>query len=279
MTILSVKETLDAASHRIERRDAETLLAHVLGCERAWLMAHPESPVEGESLARFEALVARRAAREPLQYLTGTQEFYGLPLRVTRDTLIPRAETERLVEAVLLWAAQAADPAHSERVLRIADVGTGTGAIAIALATHLAGAAFVATDISAGALAVARENAAAHECSDRIDFVQGDLLVGLRGLDAVVSNPPYVPLADAAEMQHEVVAHEPHTALFAGGDGLDVYRRLIPAARESLREGGLLAMELGFGQRDALGVLLAGWNDLRFVDDYAGIPRVVLAVR
>jgi release factor glutamine methyltransferase len=212
-----------------------------------------------------------------VQYITGHQEFYGLDFRVTPHVLIPRPETEHLVETVLLWAMQF----HDERTLQIADVGTGSGAIAVALATHLAGARFTATDISEAALAVARQNARANGCEDRIQFRHGDLLCGAdaASFDAIVSNPPYIAAGDAATMQREVVEHEPHTALFAGDDGLEIYRRLIPAAYAALREEGLLALEIGHGQRDALAELLQGWNEVRFIDDYQGIPRIVLALR
>jgi release factor glutamine methyltransferase len=278
---MTIHKTLTAATSLLAgdnaRRDAETLLAHLLQRDRASLLAHPETELTSEQTSAFNTLIARRAAHEPLQYITGHQEFYNLDFRVTPDVLIPRPETEHLIEAVQLWAMQF----HDERTLHIADIGTGSGAIAIALATHLAGAAFIATDISEAALAIARENARTHACEDRIQFVRCDLLPGLpdeNRFDAIVSNPPYVPTSDASTMQPEVVDHEPHTALFAGGDGLDIYRRLIPAAHAALREQGLLALEIGHGQRDALAELLAGWNDVRFIDDYQGIPRIVLAL-
>jgi release factor glutamine methyltransferase len=206
-----------------------------------------------------------------LQYLTGVQEFFGLPLRVTPVTLIPRPETEHLVEAVLAWAHAQARP------LRILDVGTGTGAIAIALAKTLRNATVAACDLSTAALTVAEENARANEV--RVRFVGSDLLAAFAGesFDVIVSNPPYIPTGDAAEMQPEVRDFEPHSALFAGEDGLAIYRRLIVEARVALAESGLLAMEIGYGQRQAMQTLLAGWNDIRFIDDYAGIPRVVLA--
>jgi release factor glutamine methyltransferase len=247
------------------------------------MFAHPEEELDATQKEVFRDFIARRAAREPLQYLTGRQEFYGLPLRVTPDTLIPRPETELLVEAVLHWASS------RQPALRILDVGTGTGAIALALATHLDAAEIVASDLSAAALAVARDNAAELDASantgaGRVRFVQSDLLAALTpevdagGLfDIIVSNPPYVPAADAATMQPEVVDHEPHLALFAGDDGLEVYQRLIPQADAALRSGGLLAMEFGFGQKNALATLLDGWDDVRFLDDYAGIPRIALA--
>jgi release factor glutamine methyltransferase len=277
---MTLHTALAEASTQIARRDAETLLAHLLERDRAWVFAHPEAELDAEQKEAFRDLTARRAAHEPLQYLTGEQEFYGLPLRVTSDTLIPRPETELLVEAVLAWAALQVGP------LRILDVGTGTGAIALALATHLPTAEIVACDLSAAALAVARDNAERLDLAARVSFMQSDLLDALTpeidagGLfNAIVSNPPYVPSTDAATMQTEVVDHEPHLALFAGEDGLEVYRRLIPEAQAALRPGGLLAMEFGFGQREALEVLLEGWDDVHFLDDYAAIPRIALATR
>jgi release factor glutamine methyltransferase len=285
----------------LARRDAELLAAHVLACERAHLLAHPELALGEAQALELAALMNRRALGEPLQYLTGVQEFYGLPLAVSPAVLIPRPETELLVEHVLLWAAeQGAGSAESEPTLRIVDVGTGSGAIAIALATHLAGVEITALDASAAALAVARENARTHHVDSRIQFLRSDLLHVLEEqgaleksrsaehsarFDAIVANLPYVPHADAATLQLEVVAHEPHTALFAGdaatanADGLDLVRRLIAEAREHLRSGGLLALEFGFGQRNALAEALAGWHDVRFVDDYAGIARIALATR
>jgi release factor glutamine methyltransferase len=300
---MTLRDALNEASLSISRRDAETLLLHLLRelhpeTDRAWLLARPDAPLSDAHLNQLRALTARRAAQEPLQHLTGVQEFYGLALRVTPDTLIPRPETEHLVEAVLLWAAQL----HGKPTLRIADVGTGSGAIAIALAIHLAGAELIAIDNSAAALAIAEQNARAHGCVNRIRFVHADLLSAFAtetesnprregdalfasnaALDAVVSNPPYVALADAATMQPEVVGFEPHNALFAGGDGLAIYRRLIPQAHAALRPGGLLALEFGFGQREVLHALLSepthAWRNVRFLDDYAGIPRVALAER
>jgi release factor glutamine methyltransferase len=282
---MTLHTAIAEASTQITRRDAETLLAHLLSHDRAWVFAHPEAELDSDQIEAFRELTSRRAAHEPLQYLTGLQEFYGLPLRVTPDTLLPRPETELLVEAVLGWAST------QSKALRMLDVGTGTGAIALALATHLPAAEVVACDLSAAALAVARDNAeqldvAGHGGAARVSFVQSDLLDALTpeldagGLfDAIVSNPPYVPTADAATMQPEVVDHEPHLALFAGDDGLEVYRRLIPQAEAALHSGGLLALEFGFGQRDALSDLLDGWDDVRFLEDYAGIPRIALASR
>jgi release factor glutamine methyltransferase len=283
---MTLRDALLESSTRIARRDAETLLAHTLDRDRAWLLAHTDDDLSPQDLEALRALVDRRAAQEPLQHITGTQEFFGLNFRVTPDVLIPRPETEHLVEAVLNWApAQSglqpsiADAVVSRR-LRIVDVGTGSGAIAIALASVLDHASLTAIDISPAALAVARSNATQHHLAGRIRFLQGDLLTPVAGecpLDVVVSNPPYVALSDAQALAPEVRDHEPSLALYAGSDGLEIYRRLIPQALDLLRPGGLLALEIGFGQRQALADLLTGWKDVHFLDDYASIPRVVLA--
>jgi len=280
---MTLRDALLEASTSIARRDAETLLAHTLHRDRAWLLAHADDSIDPAQLQSFRSLVARRAAQEPLQYITGTQEFFGLPLRVTPAVLIPRPETEHLVEAVLDWA-------HSQpqsNPLHIADVGTGSGAIALALAQNLPHADITATDLSSAALAVARANAAQLGLASRIRFLEGDLLAALPAktppFDAIVSNPPYVPHTDAPTLAPEVRDHEPSLALYAGADGLSLYRRLIPQAFHALRPGGLLALEIGFGQRTALTHLLTNpdqpWQNIRFLDDYASIPRVALATR
>ncbi len=296
---MTIREAIHAASASIARRDAETLALHVLGRLRPWLLAHPEAALSPEDADRFAALVARRARFEPLQYLTEQQEFFGLGLEVTPDVLIPRPETELLVESVLNWARERERARAREQyrpqgsrggqpsgALRIVDVGTGSGAIALALAANLPEADITALDLSPAALAVAKANALRHHLQTRVDFRLSDLLLTseselLRAADwnVVVSNPPYVPYADAPEMQPEVRDFEPHLALFADEGGLAFYRRLIPQAETALRAGGLLALEIGFGQRIALTALLDGWKHLRFYDDLAGIPRVVLAER
>ncbi|MGI4827131.1 MAG: peptide chain release factor N(5)-glutamine methyltransferase [Janthinobacterium lividum] len=278
---LTAKSVIVQAASRVARRDAETLLLHVLGRDRAWLLAHPDALLTAAQDATFDALITRRAAREPLQYLTGYQEFYGLDLHVSPAVLIPRPETELLVEAVLDWA-QEPVPAS----LHLVDVGTGSGAIALALATHLASAEITALDLSLEALAVAQANAQRLGLAKRVRFLHSDLLDAVppnltsgHRVDAIVSNPPYVPQKDKPTLQPEVRDFEPHGALFAGDDGLAIYQRLIPEAFALLRPRGLLAMEFGFGQKADLATLLHSWENVRFLDDLAGIPRVVLATR
>jgi release factor glutamine methyltransferase len=280
-----LREALTEAATTIDRREAETLLAHLLSRDRPWLIAHSDTELSTTLLHDYRALIARRAAREPIQYLTAHQEFYGLDLRVTRDTLIPRPETELLVEAVLDWIA--ARPAL--RYPHILDIGTGTGAIALALASNLPTASLTATDLYPAPLAIAEQNAAHLGLTHRIAFLQSDLLASpivqsFAPFDIIVSNPPYVSLYEAATMPDEVLKHEPHTALFAGAQGLDIFRRLLPAAHAALKPEGLLALEFGFGQLDDLRTLFekpanGPWQDLTFLNDYARIPRIALATR
>ncbi|SEG21833.1 [protein release factor]-glutamine N5-methyltransferase [Bryocella elongata] len=282
---MNLRETLDEAARTITRRDAEVLAQHVLARDRAWLMAHPDAALEEPDLIRLRALVTRRAAEEPLQYLTGVQEFFGRPFEVSADVLIPRPETEQLVEAVLAWVR-----GRSLASPQILDVGAGSGAIAVTLALELPQAHVTAVDLSPAALRVARRNG--EQLGAGVRWLESNLLAALGpepdGFDIIASNPPYIPLSDKPTLAHEVLAHEPHLALFAGDDGLEVYRRLIPQAHHALRRHGLLAMEFGFGQREALRELFAAqtspagdalWSEPKFLDDYAGIPRVVLAER
>ena len=283
---MTVRQALAHAGETIDRRDAAVLLFHVLGRDRAWLHAHPDDALEPAATKAFLAAVAARGSGKPLQYITGHQEFFGLDLQLSPATLIPRPETEVLVEAVLEWARSLHPQPTPAHPLRIADVGTGSGAIALALAANLAHAAVHALDISPAVGPVVEANAARFGLRARVHFTESDLLAALepafhKGLrfDAVVSNPPYIPEGDRADLQPEVRDFEPETALFAGPDGLALYRRLIPAAAAFLRPAGLLAMEFGFGQRPALQQLLEGWNDVHFQDDLAGIPRVALALR
>jgi release factor glutamine methyltransferase len=258
------------------RRDAETLLLHILGKDRTWLMTHGDGELSVAEAGRFAALIERRYSGEPVQYIVGENEFYGLPFRVTDEVLIPRPETEHLVEKVIELAGRFPQA-------RIVDVGTGSGAIAIALAHALGNAQITGVDISAAALEVARENATLNGVADRIDFRKSDLLTEVAGgrFEIVASNPPYVPLADRDSLAVEVREHEPALALFAGLDGLSVYRRLIPAAHAALMPEGFLVMEIGFGQSHAVHALLAGagFEQVEFTADLQGIPRVACARR
>jgi release factor glutamine methyltransferase len=270
---LADDERLRVQAHR----DAELLFLHTLKISRVALLAHPGRELTAGEVAVYEDAVARRLRHEPIQYITGEQEFYGLLLRVTPAVLIPRPETEHLVEATLQLLPK-------DRSIKIVDVGTGSGAIAIALAVHLPNSEVIALDLSAEALAVAAANAREHKVADRIRFLQSDLLAGFagyeaagQGFDAIVSNPPYIPESDRANLHPEVRDHEPAGALFAGPEGLDLYRRLIPQAQIALKPNGLLALEIGYGQREALAALLRTWHDVSFVDDLQKIPRVALA--
>jgi release factor glutamine methyltransferase len=270
-----------AASEHIRdqaRRDAELLLLHILQIPRVTLLAHPTRELTAEQQTTYANTIRRRLNHEPIQYITGQQEFYGLLLHVSPAVLIPRPETELLVETILHLLPEDA---------RIVDVGTGSGAIAIALAVHLPNAEITALDISPEALTIAATNASEHNVSDRIHLHPSNLLSALRpneasvrscqGFDAIVSNPPYIPESDRASLHPQVREHEPAAALFAGSDGLDLYRRLIPQAYAVLKPNGLLALEIGHGQREALAALLQTWHKVSFVDDLQQIPRVVLA--
>ncbi len=258
------------------RRDAETLLLHLIGKSRAWLLTRLNEDFAGCTAIRYASLLERRLKGEPIQYITGETEFYGLPFRVTPDVLIPRPETEHLVEKV-------GELAPLFRKPRIVDVGTGSGAIAIALAHEWPSAIVTAVDTSEPALAVARENAERVGFASRIRFLHGDLLtpVACERFDIVVSNPPYVSSADRDSLAVEVREFEPAVALFASNDGLDIYRRLIPSAFAVLEAGGFIALEIGCGQEPAIRSLLvsAEFAQIEFVSDLQSIPRVAVARR
>jgi len=268
------------------RRDAETLLLRVIREDEpdvnlAWLIAHGYETLPARATSTFRAWVERRRAGEPIQYITGEAEFYGLTFRVNSAVLIPRPETEHLVEKVI----EIAGGLENHRIAkhRIADVGTGSGAIAVALASKLPAARIHATEISAAALAVARRNAEQNGVANRITFHEGGLLAPVAGklFDFVVSNPPYVPERDRSSLSIEVRDYEPTNALFAGVYGLDVYRRLIPAAFNALFHERYLVLEIGFGQQEAVGELLADarFENIEFTKDLQGISRVAVARR
>jgi release factor glutamine methyltransferase len=273
--LLQGAERLGSGPHGDRARaDAELLMMHVLQRNRAWVLAHPDAIPSRQQAGRFIELVERRYCGEPMQYITGESEFYGLPFAVTPDVLIPRPDTEHLVEKALELARQFQWP-------RIVDVGTGSGAIAVALAHHLQQAEITAIDLSETALQVARNNARKNAVDDRIHFLRGDLLAPVAGeqFDLVVSNPPYVPDTDRALIAVEVREYEPALALFAGEDGLDIDRRLIPAACGALVPGGYIALEMGFSQAEAIHALLSdsGFQNIEFTADLQGIPRVASA--
>jgi len=256
------------------RRDAELLLLRLIGRDQAFLLTHPDASLTEDQAAQYDKWLRRRAAHEPIQYILGKQEFFGLSFAVTPDVLIPRPETEHLVEALL------ARVPH-DKPLNIADIGTGSGAIAVSLAHSLPKARVTALDISEAALAVAQRNAETHQVAGRVRFLKSDLLSAVAGesFDAIVSNPPYVAEADRAALEPQVRDYEPASALFAGLSGLDNYERLIPQAQVALKPGGWLLMEIGQGQREALAQLLSGWTNVSFVNDLQGIPRVACAQR
>jgi release factor glutamine methyltransferase len=277
---------------------AELLLLHAIGHDRTWLYAHPEEIIPDADAQRFFALIARRAAGEPTQHLTGKQEFWGLELEVTPDVLIPRPETEHVIEVALDRLAlreirAGRPPKNAGAGLQIADIGTGSGCIAIALAKELPGAALYATDISRAALEVARRNAARHAVADRIRFIQCNLmadipLVGaiesarqLPSLDLIVSNPPYIGRRETPTLPREVRDHEPAVALFGGEEGYELYGDLIAQAAVHLKPGGILVLELGHDSLSAVQPLLdsADWTNVGVTNDLAGIPRVIAAER
>jgi release factor glutamine methyltransferase len=274
LTVAAAQFASDEQLRATAMRDAELILLHTLQIPRITLIAHPDDELSANQRTAYEDSIARRLHHEPIQYITGQQEFYGLTLKVTPAVLIPRPETEHLVEAVLKLL-----PANEP--LKIADIGTGSGAIAIALAAHLPQAAITALDISAEALAIATANAHEHQVADRIRFLQSDLLSALNPeaetFDAIVSNPPYVAEADRETLHPQVRDHEPATALFAGKTGLDIYRRLVPQAYSALKTNGLLALEIGHDQQDGVASLLQTWWNVSFINDLQQIPRVALA--
>lgn len=269
-------ELLDESDARIQnpRADSMLLLRHVLGIPQAQIHAYRERPLTGLQTESFNALIRQRQRGVPIQYLTGEQEFFGLPFHVNSSVLIPRPETEHLVEAAIARLREL--PAA-----RIADVGTGSGAIAVALAQALSTTEIVALDVSPAALSVAAQNAKANAVGERIRFVESDLLAAVAGerFDAIVSNPPYVAERERKELPKEVRDYEPALALFAGPTGLEIFPRLIAQAQLLLVAGGWLMMEIGHGQRDQVRALLENenWGSIEFVLDLQGIARVAVA--
>jgi release factor glutamine methyltransferase len=261
---------LEEAGIDTARLDAEVLLAHAYGSSRAALIAGLAS-ISDDAAEKFRAMIARRAVREPVAYIFGSKEFFSLDFEVTPAVLIPRPETETMVEAASTFLATHREP-------RILDIGTGSGAIAIAIAVNAPDARVIATDISKEALEVARRNAIRHRCADRIDFVATDLFPdGDSRFDLIVSNPPYVAEADFEDLAPETRLHEPRGALVSGKDGLDMHRRIAADSRSRLNAEGAVMVEIGAGQASSVEALFrrAGFSNIDAVRDLAGLERIV----
>jgi release factor glutamine methyltransferase len=286
----------ETASHTLA---AEVLLMHAINQDRAWLYSHPEGILDPAAAEKYCAFIARRAAGEPTQYITGKQEFWGLEFEVTPAVLIPRPETEHVMEVALARLGERGFKIHLDtgaprKILDVADIGTGSGCLAVALAYELPHAQIMATDISPAALEVARRNAARHTVPphnlvERIQFVETDLLPSLPAgnqsprFDLIVSNPPYIADSESASLQREVREHEPHRALFAGPTGVEVYARIIDEAERQLRDRGIIVVELGHNSAEPVRALFdatsSSWTNLSITMDLAGIPRVLAAER
>jgi release factor glutamine methyltransferase len=281
---MQLKHAVDAAYQLFVENDvpsprlnAELLMMFVLGRERAYLFAHPERELSGEEQTQYDEVIRERAGGCPTQYITGHQEFWGLDLLVSPAVLIPRPETEHVVETVL----ELVNGYHHDGParLRLLDVGTGSGCIALALASELPHAEIHACDISDEALEIARINAARLGMGGKVLFRKSDLLSVYAGekFDFVISNPPYVGEADADKVQKQVREFEPKIAVFSGQEGLEIYRNLVPQAQEHLREGGWFVAEIGFSEEAKVRDLLRGWSDGQVTADLQGIPRVIAA--
>lgn len=256
--------------------DAEVLARQVLGWDRARFLVDRNEKATSVFLLKYEPLVARRERREPVSYILGTREFWGLPFEVGPDVLIPRPETEFIVEEALALAGRDSRPV-------IVDVGTGSGCIAVSLAREIPGARIIATDVSKYALAVARRNAIRHEVAERITFVETSFLDGIEDtIDIIVSNPPYVPAVAQPALTPEVRDYEPAVAVFGGDDGLEGLRSVVEGAAKRLRPGGWLVMEFGCGQDDCVTDLVKGISGIDVVKirhDLQDIPRTVICQR
>ena len=273
--LTSAISSLTAANVPSPRMNAELLLMFTLGCDRAYLYGHPERELTDGEQSHYDQVLAERGRGVPAQYITGHQEFWGLDFIVTPAVLIPRPETEHVIETVLRL--EAGEDARPTRTLRLVDAGTGSGCIALALAKELPKAEIHATDISSPALEIARANAARLQLDGQVRFHETDLLQGLEpgSFDFVVSNPPYVGESEEDQVQLEVRKFEPRQAVFAGPTGLEVIARLIPQARETLKPGGWLVMEISGSIAGGVRRLLGGWDDVRVTNDLQGIQRVI----
>lgn len=277
---MTIAETLRRASQRLREAsipndlmDAQTLLASAMACDRTYLIINFNQAVPGEIRDKFDSLISRRTLGEPLQYITGHQEFFGLDFMVTPDVLIPRPETEIIIEETIRIAQQMklANPV-------VVDAGTGSGCIAVTLARELSGSTIFAVDLSFPALGVAQRNAIHNSTGDRIHFIAADMLdafIEKPFADFIISNPPYVPEREMPELQREVREWEPRTALTDEKDGLSFYRRLIVESPRRLKPGGHFICELGYSQSTAVAQLIDReiWFEPRLIDDLQGIPR------
>jgi len=279
--LTSAVDRLSAAQVGSPRMNAELLAMFTLGCDRAFLFAHPERELTIEEQARLEDSLSQRARGVPAQYITGHQEFWGMDFIVSPAVLIPRPETEHVIETVLQLANENNGGRAPGIPIHIIDVGTGSGCIALALAKEFPYAEIHATDISSSALEVAHANAARHQFESRVRFRQTDLLHGIDpgSFDFVVSNPPYVGESEADEVQLEVRKFEPRNAVFAGPTGLEVIERLIPQALATLRPGGWLVIEISGSIVEGVKRLFGGWQQVQITNDLQGIPRVAFAQR
>jgi release factor glutamine methyltransferase len=274
--IADARQALLRAGLTVEdaRLDAEVLARHALGWDRARLVADGRDPMPADVDREYSALIERRATREPVAFIIGRREFWGLDFDVSPDVLIPRPETELIVEA-------ACDRlSRRDAVRTIVDVGTGSGCLAIALAREFPDARVLAIDISAAALGVATRNAERHGVDRRVTFVRGDLLESVQGpVDLVVANPPYVP--SGVELSPDIVRFEPAIALYSGSDGLTLVKRLVSSVRPRLADGGLFVVEFGLGQDDEVDTLArdAGWQEIEIREDLQGIPRVAVMTK
>ena len=268
------EEILNKAGIPDARRDALTLAGLVIARGRAFIYSHPEYEPTADELQRIGEYLRRRVSREPLQYIRGTQEFYGFEFEVTPDVLIPRPETEMLVEHALHEMNEVKEP-------RILDLGTGTGCIPISILRCIPNAIGVAVDISHAALGVAARNAEKNGVAGRLKLIRSDLFENITAgeFDLIVSNPPYVPVSDIGHLQPEVRDHEPHIALTDGTDGISIIRRIIEDSRHFLAPGGVLLVEMGFGQSERVLELtqMSGWGSVRVEPDLQGIPRMLVA--
>jgi release factor glutamine methyltransferase len=269
--LLQGTQILADAAIPVPRLTAEVLLSHAMRCERVYLFAHPEQELREVEWIHYGRYLHERTRGKPTQYITKRQEFYGREFRVSPEVLIPRPETEHVVEAAI--AVLRGQPNRSPAVL---DVGAGSGAIAVTLALETA-ASVAATDISPAAAAVAARNA--ETLGARVSLAVCDLMsaIASHSIDLIVSNPPYVPLSQRESLQREVRDWEPPTALFGGDRGFEIYDRIASDAPRVLRPGGWLIMELGFGCEPHVSALLSNWRNLRIEPDLAGIPRVAVA--